>query len=75
MKPVYQFPIPPLKPLSMPISKLSNTSSERGESANEPLPKRIRLEPEEIPQHSNALEHLLEQFNAQHPRASAVDDA
>lgn len=54
MKPVYQFPIPPLRPFSSTSTPL-NAADDRNEVSNEPLPKRRRTESEaNIAQHENA---------------------
>lgn len=64
MKPAYQFPIPPLRPLS--ISSIpSSVANDRSDGTSEPMPKRKRSDI--VNAQPNSFERLLEQFNAQSP--------
>lgn len=68
MKPAYQFPIPPLRPLAL-SSTPTSVASERSEGTSEPTPKRIRLDI--VIAQPNSFERLLEQFNTQSPHVVA----
>lgn len=79
MKPVYQFPIPPLRPFSSTSSAPTplNAAADRNEVSMEPLPKRMRRNDheDEIAQQQhvvdNAFENRMRLFmndiNAQEP--------
>jgi hypothetical protein len=81
MKPVYQFPIPPLRPFSSTSTTPLSAADDRNDVSSEPLPKRRRVENEEnITQHENAFDERMRLFmndiNAQEPStASPVEVA
>lgn len=71
MKPVYQFPIPPLRPSSSVTNASSSTLKEANERdhSSEPIPKKLRTDDQEnsIAQHSNQFGSL---FNSNEPATS-----
>ena len=80
MKPIYQFPIPPLRPISSLSSATPpNTGrEERREDSSEPLPKRIRLNgpEEEVAQEGAAFENpinrLMDEINGEEPSTATT---